>query len=127
MAACFGEVSWVSILLKGSHSVVSSGLTNHFMLIVLNCFCFGCDNAALHLSAWGKLESPGPQLPPPDPHLSKVITEGDREREALIEFDNEDDPSKRLCSTCSKSLQHSINSQKAPCLSQEHCVGIDPI
>lgn len=72
----FAEVSWVSVLLKGSHSAASSGLTNQFMLIVLNCFCFCCDNAALRLSAWGKLESPGPQLPPPDPHLSKVITEG---------------------------------------------------
>lgn len=66
----------------------------------------------------GQVAEPRPSAPPPpDPHLSKVIAEGGgggREREALIEFDNEDEPSKRLCSTCSQSLQHSISSPKAP-------------
>lgn len=58
---------------------------------------------------------PARVLPPRDPLQSKVIV-GDRDREALIEFDNEDDPFKLLCSTCS---------QLPPCHSK-HCVGIDP-
>lgn len=56
---------------------ISSGLTNHFMLVVLNCFVFF--PAAIMLlfvsQHGGKLGRANPTLSP-SPDLSAVITEG---------------------------------------------------
>lgn len=82
-----------------------------------------CSSSLSMGSQFQRPPAPGTPLAPPPVKGDR----GEREKEALIEFDNEDDPTKLLCSTCSKSLpQHSINTRKPPSVSLEHCVGIDP-
>lgn len=77
--------------------------------------------AATHLFSMWSFRSPGLQT-----HPFVKGDHGERNREALIEFDNEDDPFKLLCSTCSKSVEHSANTRTAPLPVTRTLCRIDP-